>query len=250
MIKTNQKTTASNDFYGVIELLEDNKGFPYYAAERRIDLFLSYYVHEILSYHLEEDIVFVAPEFPIKHKNNNQADKADLLCVLPSANQPIIVEVKTDSESFKMSQLEKYITNTKKWQDIVNGLIPLIANCRSDKRVKYFYLMQRLVDKRLAEYSKKYNSQIIKDINKLIGKKNKKDKGNRSRLIIELSHCLNATYNGRTQILYIGPDEIIKRIDSSKFSPTLKTLRFRDIKPKKKYSKELKCFINFLHTIT
>jgi hypothetical protein len=38
-----------DDFIGLIDLLEDNKKFPYYAAERRIDLFLSYYIEHILT---------------------------------------------------------------------------------------------------------------------------------------------------------------------------------------------------------
>jgi len=83
-----------NDLIGLLDLLDDNRKFPYYAAERRIDLFLSYYINRILSDYFNDEVFFVAPEFPIKHEGSNQADKADLLCAFSSSKQPIIIELK------------------------------------------------------------------------------------------------------------------------------------------------------------
>ncbi len=156
-----------DDFIGLVDLLEDNKKFPYYAAERRIDLFISYYIEHILTDYFNENVSFVAPEFPIKHKMSNQANKADLLCNFTCSKQPIIVEIKTDKESFKSTQLDKYLNSTKNWAHVIEGLPKIVERSKSDYRVKYFYLVQKLVKEGVAEYSTD-NQLLVKDIEKLI----------------------------------------------------------------------------------
>ncbi len=71
---------------------------------------------------------------------SNQANKADLLCMFASTKQPIIVEIKTDNESFKDKQLKNYIKNASNWQRIVSGISSVSSNknTKTDYRLKYF----------------------------------------------------------------------------------------------------------------
>ena len=61
--KTNNIT--QNPLEGIFELLLKNKKFPNYQAERRIDIFINYFIERILSKYLEKDVKFICPEFPI-----------------------------------------------------------------------------------------------------------------------------------------------------------------------------------------
>ena len=64
----------------LFNLLVANKEFPNYQAERRIDIFINYFVERILSSYLEKETIFVCPEFPLKKANTNQSTKLDYLC--------------------------------------------------------------------------------------------------------------------------------------------------------------------------
>ena len=65
-------------FEEVLNLLKENKKFPNYAAERRIDIFINLFIEKILTAHFKQEVVFVAPEFPLKKypkdKTNNLTD--------------------------------------------------------------------------------------------------------------------------------------------------------------------------------
>jgi len=239
-----------DDFMSLIDLLEDNKKFPYYAAERRIDLFLSYYIEYILTDYFNENVSFVAPEFPIKHETGNQANKADLLCNFTISKQPIIVEIKTDKESFKPSQLDKYINSTQNWPQVIEGLPKIVEKSKSDYRVKYFHLVQKLVKEGIAEYSTD-NELLIKKIVKLINSSSKKDKGERSRKIIKLVNSLQAKWSGSAIVLYLAPDNTIEKVENKyKAMGNLHFLKFSDIKITKRYeSNHFDRFIGFLHSI-
>lgn len=212
----------------IINFLEKNKNFPYYAAERRIDLFVSFFSEKILGDYYKSEIVFVAPEFPIKHDQNNQADNADMLCAIKSTNQPIYVELKTDGKSFRQSQLIKYENRANHWIDAINGFYSIISKSSSDYRVKYFHLMQALVFNKLAVYSND-QTKNIKHVKKLINSKSRSDKKERSRLIINLSKDLNACWKGKAEVLYIGPDSVFGNFEQSNLNNNVRILKFSDI---------------------
>jgi hypothetical protein len=93
----------------VFELLKRNKEYPYYQAERRIDIFLNLFLEEILNHFLRSDTIkFLLPEFPLKKKNNNQSTKVDYICYDQIKKVIYFVELKTDSRSFNPDQLAIY----------------------------------------------------------------------------------------------------------------------------------------------
>jgi len=96
-------------FKAMIDLLRDNKRFPYYAAERRIDIFINIFLEQILTTYYDEKVNFIAPEFPLKHEPNNQANKLDYLCAFDDTKQPIFVELKTDTISYRNTQASIYM---------------------------------------------------------------------------------------------------------------------------------------------
>lgn len=91
----------------IFDLIKENKKFPNYHAERRIDIFINYFLERILSVYLKTPTEFICPEFPIKKENNNQSTKLDYLC--KSGEEIIFVELKTDEGSFSESQAEIYL---------------------------------------------------------------------------------------------------------------------------------------------
>lgn len=243
-------TNHENDFINLIDLLEDNKKFPYYAAERRIDLFVAYYIERILFSYFDEPVKFVAPEFPIKHNLNNQANKADLLCAFSCSKQPIIVEIKTDQTSFKSTQLKKYIDSTQDWSQVIKGLPEIVAKSKSEYRVKYFYLVQNLVNSGVAKFSSS-NQSLVNEITKLTDCSSKKDKGKRSKKIIELINTLQTQWSGKAIILYMAPDKTIEQVhEKYKKMDGVHFLRFSDIKiPEPHSSESYLRFVNFMHSI-
>lgn len=96
-------------FDEILNLLRDNKQFPNYAAERRIDIFINLFLEKILSAYYEKKVIFIVPEFPLKkNETSNQTSKLDYLCAFEETKQPIFVELKTDVISFNSNQARFY----------------------------------------------------------------------------------------------------------------------------------------------
>ena len=49
---------------GILSLLKENQKFPNYQAERRVDIFINYFLERILTKFLGEKVKFICPEFP------------------------------------------------------------------------------------------------------------------------------------------------------------------------------------------
>ena len=130
-------------FEELLKLLVDNKRFPSYAAERRIDIFINYFLEDILTAHYREKVIFVAPEFPLKHSSNNLSDKLDYLCALDKTKQPLFVELKTDPNSLHKREAQCYKNHMRDWASCIEGLKKIISSpsMKYSYRVKYFWLI-------------------------------------------------------------------------------------------------------------
>lgn len=109
---------SSSALHSIFQLLKENKGFPNYQAERRIDIFINYFLARFLSAFLNEEVSYLCPEFPLKVAGNNRSTKLDYLC--KTKTQPVFVELKTDTKSLKESQALRYINC--RWQNCKAGL--------------------------------------------------------------------------------------------------------------------------------
>jgi len=155
----------------IVALLVENKKFPNYQAERRIDIFLNVILEDLLSVYLNEEVKYVCPEFALRQDGDyNRSTKLDYLCKTKS--EIIFIELKTDNHSFNEDQLKTYFTESwGNWLEKLNQII----NATTDK-VKYSHLKRRLSDFDL--YNDRYKDAKIrviyispkfsmKDINKL-----------------------------------------------------------------------------------
>lgn len=122
----------------IFDLLLENKEYPNYQAERRVDIFLNYFLSRLLSNYLQENVEYVCPEFPIKKQENNRSVKIDYLG--KTATQPVFVEFKTDSNSLKEEQAITYLNCN--WQTCVSDLDQIRKATNNKYRSKYDKLIQ------------------------------------------------------------------------------------------------------------
>lgn len=120
-------------FESILQLLKDNKEFPNYQAERRIDIFINYFLNRLLTSFLSEETVFVCPEFPLKSTGSNRSTKLDYLC--KTLTQPVFVELKTDVHSLKEKQAYSYLSCN--WENCVSELQQIRSATQSVYRAKY-----------------------------------------------------------------------------------------------------------------
>ena len=244
-------------FGQILEMLRENKLMPYYAAERRIDLFINFFLADILSTYYREEVDFVVSEFPLKHKANSQADKLDYLCAFQRTKQPIFVELKTDVMSFRASQAKNYFRRAASWSNCVDELKQIIGNrrMRFDYRLKYYQLLMRLQKCSVIRLDSLRSDSIVEQINNLDRNHlSMSEKGKASRLIIELSGLVSSRWKGEARLLYIVPrDENLRsqiratcqgKVDVLDFSQ----MAHRDYVSRMTHTQEFGQLVHFLNT--
>ncbi len=97
----------------IFSLLSGNQQFPYYQAERRIDIFINFFLEDIIRQHTEfKDAIFVAAEFPLKkNEKTDHAAHIDYLMYSQSKSTVLLVELKTDDSSFDSNQIDFYLNH-------------------------------------------------------------------------------------------------------------------------------------------
>ena len=212
----------------IFNLLTKWYKYPKYQLERRLDIFFTIYLPEILKkegINVELDDIF--PEFPLKKENNNQSENADYAIFENKDDETnlYLVELKTEMNSISLTQTDYYKKAQKKnLIDLLGEIIEIQKHSR--QRDKY--------EKLLEDIEGRYN--FIKGNLKVEGKrKDGVTNDNKSKIL------------GNIKIIYIVPnnskDELLK--EKNKF----KVIYFDDIikiienKYKDKLSKE---FCNIL----
>ena len=231
----------------LFELLTDNKKFPSYQAERRIDIFINLFLEEIIrNEYSDSKISFVAPEFPLKTseiskkgKEYHRSTKVDYLCkrTLPESSSTILlIELKTDATSYNPIQHQIY-RNYNTWEKCVTGLKEIIMKGKLTftNRLKYFYLVYTLVQKELLA------SQDCIDTLKVTYDRLSAIPANEitQREKISFSSDFSSYLKNvepvdlKTQVLYIGPKEIGENVKFKKFRDRLVEVEeFENIKMK------------------
>jgi len=191
----------------IFKLVVENKRFPSYQAERRIDIFINFFLDKILEAHYPgSKVTFIAPEFPLKKPENYQSTNVDYLCLRQegSFRELIFVELKTDPESFSPKQYEIYKSFTS-WDQCVEGLNQIIAKGKMgfNDRLKYFRLVQVLLNNELVQ-TKSGHSEII--LTGQFGRRAEKSQFSRSFF----GFMKDLEYPKlETRILYLAPGELI-----------------------------------------
>ena len=199
-------------FKDLLKLLNENRQFPNYAAERRVDIFINYFLADIVSARYGQEVVYVAPEFPLKKcdkqtdeaekvKTNLQSDKLDYLCMFKNTKQPIFIELKTDVNSFSKNQAENYVKHARSWPKCIDRLKKIIyaPGMRKDYKIKYSFLLKRLLDLGVVGF--------------------------------DSAKSMNATWKGAAEILYLIPTSKSLYSDITNVSHgSIKILQFSAIK--------------------
>ena len=128
---------------GIFELLRTNKAFPNYHGERRIDIFINYFLTRILTNYLGIEAKFICPEFPLKKDGNNLSTKLDYLCT--AGNQIIFCELKTDRASLKVGQADIY--KACKWDDCLANLAEITKAVKNKAHQEKYRTLTEEIDK-------------------------------------------------------------------------------------------------------
>lgn len=180
-IKVFLDTELMSLFEDLLSLLLENKHFPAYQAERRIDIFINFFLEEVLKKKFGSlNTRFISPEFPLRTyapdkniKGTYRSTKVDYayLNEVNGEKEIMFIELKTDPKSFDLVQYTHYL-NYLTWPKCINSLknIILHGHIGSREKEKYFHLVQKLVAEGLmtateslpAFYDRNFNSFIKK----------------------------------------------------------------------------------------
>ncbi len=127
----------------LFKLLTWNKRIPKYQFERRIDIFINFFMADILSVKFGGKFEFVVPELPLKLEHSNQSTNFDYLYFRHSPQEEWwIIELKTDSGSVNMNQFGRYLDARKSGMPHI--LQDIVRIDRASKSNKYRDLICRL----------------------------------------------------------------------------------------------------------
>ncbi len=132
--------------YDLFVSLLKNKDIPKYQFERRIDTIFELFLPDILSQYYEGEVVFVAPEFPLKKDQNNQSTNVDYLFFLNKKNGDqkwIMLELKTDHDSVSYNQIDIYSRSIIKGMSKIIDELQIIRK-NSIKKHKYNILLENI----------------------------------------------------------------------------------------------------------
>jgi hypothetical protein len=224
----------------ILSLLAENKNFPAYQAERRIDIFLNIFLEDILKLHDKDaEYKFIAPEFPLKIDESYQSTNADYLCLkekMDGSKEILLIELKTDSKSFNKGQLDIYL-KFEHWSDCLEGLLEIIKHGKMsfDDRLKYYHLVKTLNENHLIKLRDKLPSTQFSD-----GKPKRKEQLNFTQAFRNAlpEHFDDESY--RVKVIYIAPENMRNSVeDEGKAS----LISFEDIRTNTiptKYTEEWK----------
>jgi len=200
-----------NTLITVLERITKFKAFPYYGAERRIDIILSVFLPAIIKnalYPNEQcNIDFIMPELPLKQENN-QADCVDYLLsktLNGEIEKLLLVELKTDVGMISKDQFIKY--KNMKWHDVVNGIKEKSLETEYKNRIKYFNLLEHLVAKNLL--TKKDSHIVIRNDLLALFKLSTKVHKEKMKIYYKMAeYCESIFPNERIdniEVIYLGP---------------------------------------------
>lgn len=111
---------------GIFRLLSNNINFPYYQAERRIDIFINFFLEDIIRQSTKfKNARFIAAEFPlVKSESSAHAAHIDYLMVDEESQTVLMIELKTDNGSYDQSQILFYLKHNtfENWRISFDGL--------------------------------------------------------------------------------------------------------------------------------
>lgn len=129
----------------LLQLISDNKKFPKYQTERRIDIFINYFLKEVLEAKYGKIIDIIIPELPLKKPDSNRSTNLDYFVASNKSDIGYLIELKTDYFSVNHEQIERYLLAQSQGFNKIKIDIECISNTTHRKyREKYQYLTEKL----------------------------------------------------------------------------------------------------------
>ena len=129
----------------LFKVLSENGKYPKYQHERRIDIFVNFYLKSILKHELDISIESIIPEFPLKKKGSFAATNVDYLAYSKDKKKAFFVELKTDESSFNKKQLSIYQAAAKvPWNMLVADVKGIHDRTLARHKEKYEHLLSKL----------------------------------------------------------------------------------------------------------
>jgi hypothetical protein len=129
----------------LLKLLSINKGYPKYQHERRIDLFVNYFLPWILKAAFGSPIDLVVPEFPLKKASSKLSTNADYLAFSARDKLIFLCEFKTTHRSFELDQMERYYQAQKTgWLRVLADVAEVSASTSQENAPKYIKLLDTI----------------------------------------------------------------------------------------------------------
>lgn len=131
----------------VFKELGENGALPKYQLERRLDVFISLFLPELLLQLFGWNVEPIAPEFPLKRPYDNQSMNVDQVLYRHALRQEderwIFFELKTDRSSFRDIQAAAYDEAIERGMPaLLADLVPIQAATRHP--LKYKNLVEKL----------------------------------------------------------------------------------------------------------
>jgi len=133
-----------NKIEQIFKNLESWRKLPKYQLERRLDIFFSIYLKEIVEVFykeiLKEEIQLsevIIPEFPLKKDGSNNSTNVDYVMFCKKKTKVILTELKTDVSSVNDKQIE-YLKKSKDigWNNLHNGIKEIYKHLQKGKYPK------------------------------------------------------------------------------------------------------------------
>ncbi|MFW5877024.1 MAG: hypothetical protein ACOCXM_09825 [Myxococcota bacterium] len=120
--------------------------FPDYQLERRVDIFLAAYLHELLEPWLGVVLhPVIVPELPLKQPDTHRSDKVDYALFARDKSRVFFLELKTDGSSRRTKQ-DAYLKEARArgFRAILRELVAIARRTQATR--KYFHLLSALAD--------------------------------------------------------------------------------------------------------
>jgi hypothetical protein len=139
------KAVSTQFLNALLSHLEENRCFPRYQYERRIDAFISFFLPAVLKSRFGTDIKIRIPEFPVKtaHAHRLLCENIDYLMFDTERAALFLVELKTDAGSVRPAQLSYYNrVLTESW-DVLRADVEKLRNGSGHKE-KYDAVLRQM----------------------------------------------------------------------------------------------------------
>lgn len=156
-----KKNELENSIGEIFASLDQIRQLPALRLEPLVAPYFTYFLPEILNKkfglrgsYLSSGII---PEFPLRMRSSNYSEKIDYLAVSKNRRKVLLVELKTDSKSINMNQLEHIKEAEENLNAYIEGVCKLTMASYKGKdnssAMKYTHLLNRLYGLKLIDVS-------------------------------------------------------------------------------------------------